>query len=87
MDTTLDRFGRVVIPKRVREALGLRAGDSLQVEPSGDAVVLKPLRAGSCLAYQGRVLVYTGEIVGEDTDIVRRHREERMRKLMHRSGR
>jgi AbrB family looped-hinge helix DNA binding protein len=87
MDTTLDRFGRVVIPKEVRDALGLRAGDSLQVEPSGGAVVLKPLRAGSCLAYEGRVLVFTGEITGDDTGIVRRHREDRRRKLMHRSGR
>jgi AbrB family looped-hinge helix DNA binding protein len=82
MDTTLDRFGRVVIPKDVRDALGLRAGDSLRVEPAGDSVVLKPVRAGSSWRREGKVLVFTGTLTEEPGDLLRRQREERMRKLM-----
>jgi AbrB family looped-hinge helix DNA binding protein len=81
MDTTLDKFGRVVIPKPIRDALGLRAGDSLQVEPSGDAVVLKPLQTGSSWRRKGNVLVFTGTLTEDPGDLLRRLREERMRKL------
>jgi AbrB family looped-hinge helix DNA binding protein len=87
METVIDKFGRVVIPKQVREDLGLKPGETLRVEERDQGILLKPLRDGSCLAYEGRVLVFTGEIVGDDTRFVRRHREERLRKLMRRRGR
>lgn len=44
METTLDRFGRVVIPKEIRDILGLKPGELLKVEQSDDEVILKPLR-------------------------------------------
>ncbi len=35
MEITVDRFGRVVIPKEVREGLGLEPGSVLRVGGSG----------------------------------------------------
>jgi len=32
MGTTLDKFGRVVIPKEIRNGLGLKPGEALQVK-------------------------------------------------------
>jgi AbrB family looped-hinge helix DNA binding protein len=47
MNTTLtmDKAGRVVLPKPVREELQLGAGDSLELEISEDQIVLRPVRS------------------------------------------
>jgi len=46
MNTTLtvDKAGRVVLPKPVRDELQLAAGDSLELESSEDRIVLRPVR-------------------------------------------
>lgn len=35
---------QMTIPKRVREALGIRVGDRLEVDVEGDRIVVRPLR-------------------------------------------
>lgn len=41
---TVDKAGRVVLPKPVRDELQLAAGDSLELESSEDRIVLRPVR-------------------------------------------
>ncbi len=41
---TVDKAGRVVLPKPVRDELQLSAGDSLELEISGEQIVLRPVR-------------------------------------------
>jgi len=41
---TVDKAGRVVLPKPVRDELQLSAGDSLELEVSGEEIVLRPVR-------------------------------------------
>ena len=40
---TLDKAGRVVLPKPIRDEMQLRAGDSLELESSEDRIVLRYL--------------------------------------------
>lgn len=82
MVTTIDRFGRIVIPKAVRDMFGLKPGETIMVEETKDGILLKPLREGAGLAYKSGILVYTGEVEGDITNAVRKMREERIRKLM-----
>jgi AbrB family looped-hinge helix DNA binding protein len=46
MNTTLtvDKAGRVVLPKPVRDELQLSAGDSLELEISEEQIVLRPVK-------------------------------------------
>ncbi|GAB5603083.1 hypothetical protein FJNA_16090 [Thermus sp. FJN-A] len=48
--TRLSSKGQVVLPKAVREALGLKPGDELWVEVEGDSLRLRPLRGRPSLA-------------------------------------
>jgi AbrB family looped-hinge helix DNA binding protein len=44
---TVDKAGRVVLPKPVRDQLQLSAGDSLELESSEDRIVLWPVRGAA----------------------------------------
>ena len=79
---TLDKAGRVVIPKSLREELHLEPGDQLGVEYGGECVTLRPVRAGSPLRKEQGVWVFRGggKISAATTDsLLTRLREERGR--------
>jgi AbrB family looped-hinge helix DNA binding protein len=45
MLTTIDRAGRLVVPKQIRDRLGLRAGEQLEVEEENGAIrIARPKR-------------------------------------------
>ncbi len=87
METTLDKFGRIVIPKRVREHLGLTPGTALEIEAIGEDVVLKPVRQEPYIRDKEGVLVFTGSATGDLLEALRRHREERSSKVAKRVNR
>jgi len=81
MEATLDKFGRIVIPKQVRDDLGLIPGSVLKIEERDKKIVLKPLAESSPLVVEDGILVFTGEVEGEIETAVRRDRDARSRKL------
>jgi AbrB family looped-hinge helix DNA binding protein len=54
---TLDRTGRVVLPKSLREELHLAPGDTLDLTVQGEAVMLRPRRSASPLQKERGVWV------------------------------
>jgi len=62
MTLTIDGAGRVVIPKPLRDKLGLHSGSTLEVLETPDGVTLKPVDRRSPLARKGRFLVITSEL-------------------------
>ena len=59
---TLDRAGRVVLPKTLRDELHLSAGDTLDLTVNGDEVILRPRRGATPLRKERGVWVFhTGE--------------------------
>ncbi|WP_373063112.1 AbrB/MazE/SpoVT family DNA-binding domain-containing protein [Gemmatimonas sp.] len=55
---TIDCAGRVVIPKLLRDALHLEAGDTLEVETEGEYITLRPKRAGATVQKERGVWVF-----------------------------
>ncbi len=76
----IDRAGRVVIPKPVREALQLEPGDALELESGGEQVTLRPARGvGPLRNEHGIWVLRTGEPLPASAtdDLLRQIREER----------
>jgi len=79
---TLDKAGRMVLPKALRDELQLSPGDTLEVESSGEQVILRPLRATMPLQKERGVWVYrTGQKLSASAvdDTLRQIRDERDR--------
>ena len=81
METKLDKFGRVVLPKDIRDNLDLKPGQVLKIEKSDDEVILKPLRKESPLHVKDGVLIFSGTATGDIMEAVRLHRKERLKKV------
>lgn len=77
MEVTIDKFGRVVLPKPVRDGLDLDAGSVLVVEEIEEGILLKPVRNAPDIVDEDGVLVFVGEPTGDieaATDSLRRKR-------------
>ncbi|HEX7360489.1 MAG TPA: AbrB/MazE/SpoVT family DNA-binding domain-containing protein [Bryobacteraceae bacterium] len=58
----IDKAGRVVIPKPLREELHLEAGDTLEMESAGEQITLRPVRGTRPLTKERGVWVFrTGQ--------------------------
>jgi AbrB family looped-hinge helix DNA binding protein len=81
---TVDKAGRVVLPKPVREELQLAPGDSLELESSEDRIILRPARGGRMYKKKGVWVFHSGVPLTQDAvdRTVRRVRRERERQIM-----
>src|SRR2546427_11084378 len=57
---TLDKTGRLVLPKPVRDELQLRPGDSLELESSEERIVLRPARGNARIRKKQGIWVLHG---------------------------
>jgi AbrB family looped-hinge helix DNA binding protein len=55
----IDRAGRVILPKPIRDELALDAGDMLKVRVEGKTVTLSPCKQMSGLIRKGKALVFS----------------------------
>ena len=79
MNAVLDKFGRIVIPKEIRESLGLRPGSALQIDEDGREIRIRPLEGASHVMDKDGWLVYTGALVGDASNALDMVRRERIR--------
>lgn len=83
MTLTIDKAGRVILPKPIRDKLGLRGGSELEMEETALGILLKPASSKPSLVRKGRFLVHTGQLPrGYDlTEAIDEDREERARRI------
>jgi AbrB family looped-hinge helix DNA binding protein len=79
---TLDKAGRVVLPKPLRDELRLEPGDRLSLESEGDKLTLRPVRSATPLRKEHGVWVFRRgfRLSAAVTDqVLREQREDRDR--------
>ena len=77
MEAILDKFGRIVIPKKVRDDFSLRPGTSIRIEEGKNEILLKPIEGEPSLTKKDGVLVFTGKSMGNLETKIEEIRRER----------
>jgi AbrB family looped-hinge helix DNA binding protein len=77
---TIDKGGRIVIPKPLREELHLEPGDALELECAGEQITLRPVRGTGPLSKEHGVWVFhTGQPLASSAvdEVLQQIRQER----------
>lgn len=80
---TVDKAGRIVLPKPLRDQMRLRPGDTLELESEGERITLRPVRKQATLRKERGVWVYQGEPADDSIpELIDREREKRLRETI-----
>jgi len=81
---TIDKAGRLVLPKSIREALRIGAGDTLEIESEDDRLVISPVRVRPGLMKERGVWVYRSGTPSSASipDLIARQRDRRTQDLI-----
>ena len=82
MVTTLDKFGRVIIPKRFREQLGINSKSTLNISEDGKRIVIELVQEKKPVVDRNGILVFTGKLDDKKSDLIKSDRKRRMMKLL-----
>lgn len=91
MEVKIDDYGRIVIPKKVRDHLGIESGRTLKVSvetkgAGGGAIRLRPKGQRPTLRRKGPLLVHSGELAEEGFDVVEQIRAQRTERARRHAG-
>ena len=86
MVTTLDKFGRLIIPKKFRERLGINVKSALNISEDGERIVIELVREKEPIVNRNGILVFTGELDDKKNDLIKSERNRRMHKLLTNHG-
>jgi AbrB family looped-hinge helix DNA binding protein len=83
MTLKMDKAGRIILPKPIRDRLGLHEGSDLEIMETLEGVMLKPTQLGPSMVKKQGLWVHTGKLPpGFDiVQAIRDDREDRIRKL------
>ncbi|ELS01274.1 hypothetical protein Xen7305DRAFT_00009770 [Xenococcus sp. PCC 7305] len=78
---TLDQFGCVEIPEKIRQQLGINHETKLSLKVENGQLIIKPLKSELETYYEDGILVFKAEPIGNATTIIDELRTERTNEL------
>ena len=81
--TRIDRFGRIVIPKKIRNDFGLTVNSEVEVETTTDNnIIVHPKPAKPFVLNKDGVLVVCSEPTGLFENFLQKDRNDRIEKVL-----
>lgn len=81
MQSSIDKFGRIVIPKQIREHLGWDINSIIEIEELDHQVSLKAIDEQPKFIVENGILVFSGKASGDMKETLILIREERLKNL------
>ena len=82
MIATLDKFGRVLIPKKFRELLGISTNSSINILNDGSRIIIEPVIENKPIVENDGILIYTGKIQSDIDNEINLERIRRMNNIL-----
>ncbi len=84
MKTHLDKAGRLVIPKSIRDQLGIENDDELLIDTADGRIWIEPVQSPHVLEKRQGVLKVTSEWDGDPAveKVIRAERDKRLKRLI-----
>lgn len=82
MIANLDKYGRILIPKKVREQLNISTETKLNIDEDGNRIIIERISEEAPVVENDGVKVFTGKLKGDFIEALEHERAERMKKLL-----
>jgi len=79
--TKIDKFGRIVIPKKIRNDFGLKNNTEVEVEATSDNIIVRPKPSNPFVIDKDGILVVCSEPLEPFTDFLQENREDRVKRV------
>ena len=82
MTTSLDKYGRILIPKRFRKLLGITSETQLIITEEGNKIIIEPVPKENPYEEKGGMLVFVGELEAEYESLIEKERKSRDEQIL-----
>jgi AbrB family looped-hinge helix DNA binding protein len=65
MTTTIDAAGRIVVPKKLRDAFHLRGGTAIEIVADGEGLRIRVPQTEHCFVEKDGILVQRADVVAD----------------------
>ena len=82
LKTKIDNFGRVVIPKKIRQAMGIKNNTDVYIEPMENGILVSMGNLNSIVKDDNGIIVVCSEPLEEFTGFLNQNRQDRIKKIV-----
>ncbi|MBL1214376.1 MAG: AbrB/MazE/SpoVT family DNA-binding domain-containing protein [Ignavibacteriae bacterium] len=86
MLATLDKFGRVLIPKKLRDHLGIKPDTSINIVKDGKRIIIEAIEDEDPIINKNGLLIFTGKLQGNLETELQADRLRRAKSLLNREN-
>jgi AbrB family looped-hinge helix DNA binding protein len=81
MRSTVDKFGRITLPKAMRLHLGIDLDTPLEIKEEEDGISIRVAQQEAPTSFENGLLVYTGKPVGDLNAVLDEIRKNRLEEM------
>jgi AbrB family looped-hinge helix DNA binding protein len=82
LKTKIDNFGRVVIPKKIRQSMGIKNNTDVYIEPMENGILVSAGNLDPIVKEDNGIIVVCSEPLEEFTGFLNQSRQDRIKKIV-----